>query len=405
MRKALFAIVALLVTACGHTPSDLLLLRTVDALAVMDPIDGTVTFTASHAFPSSDWSRVFQVQPGRNSSRIAALDPGTGAETWSADARNGNVIGAVSSDGSLAALIEPPVNTKDGYPEGSETTVIAITGPGAGGASRALTLRGNFRPEAFSTDRKALFAVEYVPPRRPDRYRVRRIDLDTGTVNGVFSVDGHLQNAMRGSARTQALAPDGKRLYTLYWLADDTGPADSGHAFVHVLSLDQQWAHCVSLPRPIGSHLEGANVLALSPDGNRLYVGDGEKGKLAEIDTKALRVTRTASIPMSNAGALRSAVGSDGTLYMSRGRRVAAVDTESMRPAAWWSFPSDVTGIQPAIDGRRIYVALTNRVNVVDTRTGRTTATFPAIGMNGIDQLGAVSAGLDTARTQILCAC
>ena len=36
---------------------------------------------------------------------------------------------------------------------------------------------------------------------------------DTGEVGAVYSVDGHLQESMRGTARVQAMSADGSRLY------------------------------------------------------------------------------------------------------------------------------------------------------------------------------------------------
>ncbi len=245
--------------------------------------------------------------------------------------------------------------------------------------------------------------IEYLPALEPDRYRVRRLELDTGRMTGVFTVDGQLQGAMKGSARTQALAPDGTRLYTLYWLADET--QNEGHAFVHVLSLDGQWAHCVDLPPSVGSGSERADALALSSDGRRLYVVDVEQDRLAEIDTERLRVVRTTAAPLTFAGPVRAAVGPDDTVYASSGRTILAIDASRHGSPTSWTFGSNVTGLQPAADGRRIYVALTNRIDIFDRVVGRATRSLRVPGMTAIDQLGAVSAGLDSARTQILCAC
>ena len=42
---------------------------------------------------------------------------------------------------------------------------------------RRYMLAGNFEPEAFSLDGRALFVIEFSPPLAPYRYRVRSLDL------------------------------------------------------------------------------------------------------------------------------------------------------------------------------------------------------------------------------------
>ena len=88
-------------------------------------------------------------------------------------------------------------------------------------------------------------------------------------------------------------APDGRRLYTLYTRdATATEPAES---FVHVLDLERERATCIDLPAEFASSPVGA--VAVSPSGTRLYVVAPAAGALAEIDTAALRITRTAQLP------------------------------------------------------------------------------------------------------------
>jgi hypothetical protein len=405
--KILANVAFVLVTGCargvpGSAAADLLLLRTPDRLAVMDSTAGTFVFNASAAVPSSDWSTVFRVAHRNSATRVAAADPRSGAEVWTEAIRGELAVGSVSRDGQLAALVTSR-RTANGYPEGRSSTTIVFAGP-ASPKPRHLELAGNYEPEAFSLDRRALFLIQYLPPLAPDRYRVRRLDLVSGRADGVFSIDGHLQTSMRGTARTQVLAPDGKRLYTLYWLAGDT-KRGTGRAFIHVLSLDEQWAHCVDLPRFVGSASEQANALALSPDGARLYIADTDSGALAEIDTKRLRVTRTSSVALGGSGAVRANVGPDGTLYLGRGHRLAEVDTRTLDTTRSWAVRRRISGIQAATDGRRVFVAVDDRVVVLDRAAGRATEVLAAAGLHGIDQLGLTSRGLDSARTQILCAC
>ena len=92
--------------------------------------------------------------------------------------------------------------------------------------------------------------LQYSPPLAPTEYRVRRLDLATGGVEDVPDKGSGWADAMSGTARTHAFAPDGRRLYTLYTTGDPA--AGDATAFVHVLDLDEQWAFCVFLPVPMG---------------------------------------------------------------------------------------------------------------------------------------------------------
>ena len=146
--------------------------------------------------------------------------------------------------------------------------------------TRTYDIAANIEPEAFSTDGGALFVVQYLPPMDPDRYQVRRLDLGTGELTLVPSVDGANQGQMPGIARTSVMAPDGRRLYTLY-TSEENGQR---YSFVHVLDLDRQWAHCVDLPLTFGADPEAMGI-AIDPNGSRVYVADVAAGKLAAIDT------------------------------------------------------------------------------------------------------------------------
>ena len=80
-------------------------------------------------------------------------------------------------------------------PEGRATTSLTVVSTDTGDM-RDYPLAGNFEPEAFATSGSSLFVIEYLPPMAPDRYRVRKLDLETGEVGAVYSVDGHLQESM-----------------------------------------------------------------------------------------------------------------------------------------------------------------------------------------------------------------
>ena len=82
------------------------------------------------------------------------------------------------------------------------------------------------------------------------------------------SKEDELQEPMRGTARAQTVAPDGRRLYTLYTC--DATADEPAEAFVHVLDLDTETASCVDLPAEFATDPLGA--VAVTPSGSRLFV-------------------------------------------------------------------------------------------------------------------------------------
>ncbi|MGH2694188.1 MAG: YncE family protein, partial [Actinomycetota bacterium] len=215
--------------------------------------------------------------------------------------------------------------------------------------------------------------------------------------------DADLQEAMGGTARIQAASPDGRRLYTLYTLP---GPEDGeDYAFIHVLSLDELWAHCIDLPAGFATSAESATALTVSPDGRRLYVANGATRTLAEIDTEALEVARTSTLDLGSGGIVHGAHDPDSTLYLARGRRVVAVDASGLTQRRAWVMPEKVRGLQVTPDARRLYVGLRQQVAVLDTVTGDRLEMIDPPGVRWIDQFGPVTRSVDPGRTEITCAC
>jgi hypothetical protein len=384
----------------ARTRDDLLFLRTPRGLALVKARPDAVAVHFSDAVPSMDWSAVVQAVPDGKTTRIEAFDTASGEELWSRPVPEGLEVKAVAEDGRAAVLGKP---RRDGtYPLGRSTTRFVIVP--SGGEARTITLDGNFEPEAFSTDGGSLFVIEYIPPRAPTAYRVRRLDLRTGEVGGVYTVDAELQTAMQGTARIQTASPDGRRLYTLYSLEDADGDL---HSFVHVLSLDQEWAHCVVLPSDFRTEKERAVAMSVSPDGSNLYVADVLTGDVAEIDTKALRVTQTAQLPLGPWGRdpAHAARGADGTLYLGSGTGLHAIDAATFSPGASWDFEQPIMGIQAGSDGRRLYVGLPDRIAVIDTASGRGLEALQPERVEEISQLGTSTRIVERDTRVGKCAC
>jgi YVTN family beta-propeller protein len=381
-------------------PEDVLFVRTSRGVTLVRDLPEGQAIRLSGAVPSTDWSAVVRAVPNGTGTRVAALETSSGAELWSQDVEGTFEVKVASQNGRLVALGTPREGT--GYPDGRSSTTLVLLGED-GSAPRTIRLEGNFEPEAFSTDGGSLFVIEYRPPLDPTSYRVRRLDLGTGEVVGVYTPDAHLQQSMKGTARVQAASPDGRRLYTLYShkAADGTR-----HAFIHVLSLDQLWAHCIDLPAGFGTAPEDAIALSLAPDGDRLYVADARADSVAEVDTRTLSVARSTHVDFGTSGAPAHAErGADGMLYLASGARLLAVDPATLVPGRSWDLEEEITGIQAAKDGSRLYVGLRDRIVILDTATGGRLGALSPEDMGKIGQLGQSTRLLDEERKVITCAC
>jgi DNA-binding beta-propeller fold protein YncE len=387
-------------SAPESAPEDVLFVRTAGGVTLVRDLPEGVAIRLSGAVPSTDWSSVVRAIPSGRETRVVALETSSGAELWSRDVQGTFEVKVASENGRLVALGAPREGT--GYPDGRSSTTLVLVGED-GSAPRTIQLEGNFEPEAFSTDGGSLFVIEYRPPLDPTSYRVRRLDLGTGEVVGVYTPDADLQRAMEGTARVQAASPDGRRLYTLY---SQRGTDGTRHAFIHVLSLDQLWAHCIDLPAGFGAAPEEAIALSLAPDGTRLYVADARADSVAEVDTQALSVARSTQVDFGTSGAPAHATrGADGMLYLASGARLLAVDPSTLVPGRSWDLEEEITGIQAAKDGSRLYVGLRDRIVVLDTASGGRLGVLTPADMGKIGQLGLSTRLLDEERKVITCAC
>jgi hypothetical protein len=257
-------------------------------------------------------------------------------------------------------------------------------------APRRLDLDGNFEPEAFSSDDRHLYVLEYLPREAPDRYRVRQVHLASGRVEVLVDRWKHVplasEETMRGTGRQQVLSPDSKVLYTLYTHQPDhlhgrdiaagvTTARGNVHAFVHTLNLEQGWAFCVDLPAPFGVGPAEAHALALSPDGHRLIVADRTSGSMAAVDTESLEIRLNVPgtpDPHAAEGQAAAQFSPDGrTLYVAAGSEVSSFDPRTLARQHRFELASSVTGLRVGPHAQRLYVSLDERVLALDAATGR----------------------------------
>ncbi|HEU5306026.1 MAG TPA: hypothetical protein VFW97_01780 [Acidimicrobiia bacterium] len=382
MKKATLAIalvvLAMLATACGggdgsvsidsdRTRPELLYLGSAHSIAALAPARGHVRFQESGAVPSRDWTVLYTTTDDGTTTTLRSVDPTTGEEIAHRTVPGGLVVRTVSEDGAMVALTPRPADGTDTYhpaPKDPSPLVIVRRGDPE---PHVLSVPGNVEPEAFSLSGDALFVIDFVPPLAPERYRVARLDLSRGSVDDVRSKEAELQEPMRGTARAQAVAPDGRRLYTLY--TRDATPTEPAEAFVHVLDLDAETASCVDLPREFATDPYGA--VAVTPSGGRLYVYSPSVRALAELDTRTLEIARTATVPapvVTVASTVR-ATATESTVYLSVSDHIAPVALADLSAGEWTVAPGEITGIEPASDGSALYVVLTDRVLVVDPQT------------------------------------
>lgn len=398
MRKsalvAAFAAVAIVASACGsgggevsidsnRRRPELLYLGSRSSITALAPTSGAVKFQEAGAVPSRDWSVLYTADNDGMTTTLRTLDPSTGAEIARRTVPGVFTVRTVSEDGALVALAPPYPDGFDNYhPYGKDPTPLIVVRRGDP-EPQVLSVAGNVEPEAFSLDGGSLFVIDFVPPLAPERYRVARLDLSAGTVGDVRSNEEELQEPMRGTARAQVMAPDGRRLYTLY--TRDATATEPAEAFVHVLDLDKKVATCVDLPAEFATAPLGA--LAVSPSGSHLYVAAPAVGAFAELDTAALTVTRTVMVPADPTATSARATATESTVYLAVGDRITPIARADLSVGEAWIAPDVVTGIEPSTDGTTLYVSLPDRVLALDPGTLRERQTLDVATREPIDHV------------------
>jgi hypothetical protein len=375
----LMVTLAMLATACGgdgardlsvdsnRARPELLYLGSATGITALAPTRGHVRFQQTAAVPSRDWSVLYAATNDGERTTLVTLDPSTGEELARRVVPGVFAVRTVSEDGAMVALTPPPPSGTDTYhPAIKDPTPMVIVRRGDP-EPQVLSVPGNVEPEAFSLSGDALFVIDFVPPLAPERYRVARLDLAHATVDDVRSKEEELQEPMRGTARAQVVAPDGRRLYTLY--TRDATPDQPAEAFVHVLDLDAETASCVDLPPEFATDPLGA--VAVTPSGTRLFVYSPTAGAFAELDTRTLELARTGTVPppYGTVPSSARATATESTLYLSVFDRVTSVSLADLSAGEWVLAPGEISGIEPASDNSSLYVVLIDRVLVVDPRT------------------------------------
>ncbi len=373
-----------------------LYLDTSGGVAAIDAESGASTFTATDARASGDWSRLVAAAPSGSTTRVSTIDAldGTTVDAFAVDGTND--VRVVSFRGDQVALSPHPLG-RDGRQPGRARTTLVIAATD-GSRARTYDLPGNIEPEAFSSDGRAVFVIDYLPALDPDRYQVRRLDLTTGELGEVPSPDGVSQGQMPGVARTNVMAADGSRLYTLYTSAGEDGRP---YSFVHVLDLDEQWAHCVDLPAPFGRDPEALG-LTVSPNGAEVYVADVATGRLAAVPTDQLVVDRVGRMSVRGRQGHPHLTATNALVFVGIGRTLAAVQSSSLVLRYQAALPDAVRGLTLPPAQNLLYVAQRSTIDGRDPADGSvaTTVQVRLPSLTGIEYGTAVPGG-----ATVKCAC
>jgi hypothetical protein len=363
-------------------PPETLLLGTQAGPLVVQVPSGSVLFDRPGTVASLGGSWLLSATLSSGSTLLETVDASE-ADAASSVRLDGTLDArVVAESGGAVALMDPlPDGWDPEVPLPRSRTSIVVADPTGAAQTRTFDLRGNFEPEAFSTDDRQLFMIQHLPAEAPTVYRVTVLDLKSGRVVPVFGPFKGPSERMPGIRLQQVLSPNADQLYTLYSSARPgyaphhaPVPNSATVSFVHVLSLQDGWAHCVGLPEELWDRPASEQAMATSPNGRLLYIADPTLGIVTVMDTASLEI-RTAPIDLAVPGVRHTSavVSADGAALFvaTAGERsgVTKIDTDTFEVVRTWD-TDDVSGLGLSADGERLYVAFDDRVEVLDATTG-----------------------------------
>jgi hypothetical protein len=374
----------------------MLLLGSGGGVVSVDPADGSVRFRGAGVSTLGSWSTVFTTRRSEGGTFLEGRDAATGRVRSTISLPGELAVRVASLDGSQVALMEPlPAGHSPWTPIPRATTDIMVADPTGVRDPMQFHLAGNLEPEAFSADGRTLYLIRFVPPTEPTAYRVSGLDLSSGRVYPVATgTKPRVVETMSGTRLEQVASPDGRMLYTLYTTdpASYTGP--HAHqavpvAFIHTLNLEEGWAHCIALPEVMWGGDPRNEAMALSPDGDRLHVVDVARDLVAIMNTRNLEMTGIEVDFPAVGGAAHASVAPTGELFVSDGPWLAAVDVGREGITGRRGMREAVTALGTGPGG--LYVALPDRVEVLDPDLRRRVATIPSPAVDDLAYVGVVT--------------
>lgn len=385
-------------------PDALLFVTTTAGLVVLDAQTGKRTLPVSAALATPDWKQVVTAEPDGTGVRVTTRDAGSGQVFEGRSVRDRLTPRAVTRDGRLVALATPNGPAEDGPPGRDKTTIVVAD---SGGERVRVDLPGNLEPEAFSAEGDRLFVLDYLPPAKPDRYRVRALNLRSLQVEPLSTrekvpVPPGSEETMQGEGRQAVYDPNRGILFTLYTHQPDhvhsrdltNGGARPGaphvHAFVHTLNLSLGWAYCIDLPAPFGEKPAAGHAIALGPQSSWLYVVDAGSGSVARIDPDQLTVEKvTKFADQGLPGEASAAITTGNRLVVGAGSRVVTMPVGASAASGEkreLATGGPVRGLALSGDGR-IYIGAENAVAAYDLGAGREVHRIPVPGLVAVRHL------------------
>jgi len=371
--------------APATVPSETLLLGTGAGPLLVEVPAGSVLFEQPGSVASLGGEWVLSTEGLKGSTLLHTRDAATGAIVDTTEVPGALDVRVVSESGRAVALMDPLPQGWDPFvPLPRATTTIVVADPTGATEPRTFELVGNFEPEAFSAADDALFLIQHLPAETPQAYRVTMLDLNQGRVRPVFGPFKGAAERMPGIRLQQVLSPTATQLYTLYSSAHPgyiphTAPATEGAivSFVHVLSLEDGWAHCVGLPESMWDRPSAEQAMAPTLDGAHLFVVDAGRGEVVVLDTGTLRV-RAAEVDLGLSGAIErttAQMSADGrTLFVAtagpEGSTVSAVDVGTFEVVDRWNVDGRISSLGLSADGARLYAATGAGLIVLDAASG-----------------------------------
>ena len=361
-------------------------------------------------------SRVLAAEPVGTSTRLRVLDAGTGAVLDERALPAGfhlPVLGpsrrpiALGDGDRFAALEDTPAGADTGT---VPTTHLAVVDLARGGATRLVTLAGDFNVDALSADGSNLYLIESLKPDAAGRvdYRVRRVDVATGALYPHVVVDKTDGDAAMSGVPLSRVSDAPGWVLTLY------GFGKHG-SFVHELGVDAGIAVCLDLPADKRTGDDAEQLLwsiVRNPEGSLGFAINAGTGQVVELNMKdggPPTLGRTADIPIAsktstgglvtNASAKRivstgAVLSPDGkTLYAVADTGILAVDVATLavtKVLASGTRPSGLA-ISPAGDALLATEENGGTVDTIDVRNGATTSRE----LGGQQQVDLVLASVD----------
>src|SRR4030088_2937467 len=197
-----------------------------EQLAPVNAATDRVERTLPDGVPAPDWTRLYTLEPGGGSalSVLRVIDPRTGADVltrqldghYEMPTLEGAVLEGLSADGHWLAVAGGERN-----PDGRLTTSsFLILDTRSWAPPRHVRLSGDFLFDGVSDSGRNLFLLESLTAPGPvgsPQYRVRRYDLETGSLDPVPVVDkSEAGGTMTGVGVSRVHSRDGVMQYTLY---------------------------------------------------------------------------------------------------------------------------------------------------------------------------------------------